>query len=509
MLRLTRGRRWLGPVVAGLVLMAPAAADAAQRYASPTGTGPGATCPQSDPCSLADAVEHPSVMASDEVIIEPGVYNETSLLLIDDDIYVHGTHGTPSAVTIVTNSDQGVWLDSPGATLSDVNIDHSGSTDGLLILRGLAERVGVSTTGLFACSLGASTVDLAVLRDSTCFGGGSGGAALRVHSGGGPVYGTAVNVTAIGGDNRPAVNALAGGSGSATLFMHNTIARGGQSAAGDVTARDTDGTGSADVVASYSNYDTEQETAMGGTASVTDPGTGTNQNAAPALLPFAGFPQGPNSPTINAGAPDPLLGQFDLSGGPRTEGSAPDIGADEADGTPPSVSIDSGPSGVTTDSTPTFTFSASESVTFECRLDVGAFEPCSGPGDSHTTAPLADGLYTFEVRATDGYNATIASRSFEVDSTPDPPDTNPPETRIDRGPASRSSKKRAKFRFSSNEAGSSFECKLDRAAFAPCDSPKRYRDLAAGRHRFQVRAIDAAGNVDPTPARHRWRRTRS
>jgi hypothetical protein len=58
--------------------------------------------------------------------------------------------------------------------------------------------------------------------------------------------------------------------------------------------------------------------------------------------------------------------------------------------------------------------------------------------------------------------------------------------------------------FSSNEAGSTFQCSLNGAAFAGCTTPANYTGLAVGNHTFQVRAIDAAGNVDPTPAGHAW-----
>lgn len=49
-----------------------------------------------------------------------------------------------------------------------------------------------------------------------------------------------------------------------------------------------------------------------------------------------------------------------------------------------------------------------------------------------------------------------------------------------------------------------FECSLDSAAFTACGSPYEVMDLLPGFHTFAVRAVDTAGNVDPTPASYTW-----
>jgi hypothetical protein len=84
-------------------------------------------------------------------------------------------------------------------------------------------------------------------------------------------------------------------------------------------------------------------------------------------------------------------------------------------------------------------------------------------------------------------------------------DLTPPNTRVTSSPARRTRAHRARFRFVSTEAGSQFECKLDRRRWTACRSPQAYRRLRYGSHAFRVRARDAAGNVDPTPAVRRWR----
>jgi lysyl oxidase len=85
-----------------------------------------------------------------------------------------------------------------------------------------------------------------------------------------------------------------------------------------------------------------------------------------------------------------------------------------------------------------------------------------------------------------------------------PVDRTPPETNITAGPSGTSNSASATFEFSSSEPGASFECKLDAGAFASCASPKSYSNLSEGAHIFEVRATDAAGNVDATPAKRSW-----
>lgn len=91
----------------------------------------------------------------------------------------------------------------------------------------------------------------------------------------------------------------------------------------------------------------------------------------------------------------------------------------------PETTIDSGPSGLTTNVSPSFGFSASESyASFECKLDgpggPGSFQSCDSDS-SQSYSNLGDGAYTFSVRATTQGGTTDSSpatRSFTVDTTP-------------------------------------------------------------------------------------------
>jgi Ca2+-binding RTX toxin-like protein len=94
--------------------------------------------------------------------------------------------------------------------------------------------------------------------------------------------------------------------------------------------------------------------------------------------------------------------------------------------------------------------------------------------------------------------------SFTTAAASPPDDTTPPETTIDSGPSDTITVDSATFEFSSSEPNSTFECSLDGGGFASCTSPKAYGGLSNGSHTFEVRATDAAGNSDATPASRTW-----
>ncbi len=152
----------------------------------------------------------------------------------------------------------------------------------------------------------------------------------------------------------------------------------------------------------------------------------------------------------------------------------------------PSPAIVSGPAGVTGDPTPAFAFSSIVAgAAFECRIATasvpGAFAPCSSP---HTPpAALADGARVFEVRSPDG-DPTPARRPFVVD-------TGPPETVIAGVASGLTNDPTPSFSFEPAEPGGSF---------AACGSPFVAPARADGEHVLSVRAIDAVGAVDATPA---------
>jgi hypothetical protein len=114
--------------------------------------------------------------------------------------------------------------------------------------------------------------------------------------------------------------------------------------------------------------------------------------------------------------------------------------------------------------------------------------PASGGGAVNVTVPAgtADGSHTIYAVASPSGDAGVAD--IVVDGTP------PPVPVLTLTPTATSGDS-VTFAFSEAEASATVECRLDSAAFAPCQSPVEYSGLAAGSHTFQARAVDTVGNV--------------
>lgn len=82
-----------------------------------------------------------------------------------------------------------------------------------------------------------------------------------------------------------------------------------------------------------------------------------------------------------------------------------------------------------------------------------------------------------------------------------------PDTRLTAGPT-KTTKPEVKFAFTSDDPVATHECQLTGKrvsqvqvkTFQPCASPKKYKHLRPGRYTLSVRATDALGNVETTPA---------
>ena len=122
---------------------------------------------------------------------------------------------------------------------------------------------------------------------------------------------------------------------------------------------------------------------------------------------------------------------------------------------------------------------------------------------SRTDAAAESDIYA--MNSADGLGQTNLTTDLSgYNSRPNwgPVDADAPTTTIGKGPKKKSSKPTAKIEFAADEAGVSFECKLSGKGvakrfrkFKGCSSPRTYRRLKSGKKKFQVRAIDPAGNV--------------
>ena len=170
---------------------------------------------------------------------------------------------------------------------------------------------------------------------------------------------------------------------------------------------------------------------------------------------------------------------------------------------PPETVITSGPPPLTQSTSATFEFhSPAADATFECRRDGGEPVPCASPW---TYSELAEGPHSFEVAALDpasGPDPTPATWGWTVAAPTG--DTTAPETSITSGPPVSTTSRSARLEFASDEAGSTFACRLDDGNWTGCVSPMDYEALATGPHTFEVRAGDVAGNSDETPATWAW-----
>lgn len=164
--------------------------------------------------------------------------------------------------------------------------------------------------------------------------------------------------------------------------------------------------------------------------------------------------------------------------------------------------------------TATFKIRSVAGVDFDCRLDPPGpasppFADCGPKGpDGTLTIPhnastlTQDGDYTFQARSRDAaiLDQTPLTRTWTIDtvapnttlSSPDLPE-GVVTTLLD-----------AAFSFASTEPLGALQCSADGSPFAVCTSPRTLPDLSFGEHTFQVRSVDRAGNIDPTPAVRHW-----
>ena len=164
----------------------------------------------------------------------------------------------------------------------------------------------------------------------------------------------------------------------------------------------------------------------------------------------------------------------------------------------PDTTIDAGPTGLIAADEATYVFHGTVDDTdkIQCRVDDAAWTDCISPA---TFADLAEGPHTVAFRAQDAagnQDQTPVTRSITVDTVA-------PDTTIDSGPAAGATiaTRSTAFAFHGTAGDTArLQCRTDGSAWADCTSPMTLADLADGSHAVEFRAIDAAGNIDASPA---------
>ncbi|MGH2905957.1 MAG: choice-of-anchor Q domain-containing protein [Solirubrobacterales bacterium] len=320
-----------------LAVLPASAMAGTNRYASPTGSG--TTCSLADPCTLTEAYDNNPSYTNDVVVL-PGTYGSPISPIADlgssgtaagtDGRNIYGQPGAPRPTIYVTSSPAvytavvtrfGVARD-----LKIVVIKGPNTSFGIDATDGSMERVSVSGDAPVACSATQNTTN------ALCTTSADSGVAMSAFWGGGstgPVYTfgyTLRNVTAIAsGATSDGIEAIANSGIVLNITAINTIAHGTNV---DAHAT-TNGVNGAEVhvVFDHSNY--LVASAFDPTSSITPAGSGTNQTVGPTYEDLVNYKPAFGSPTIDAGADDPLNGTADVEGNPRQSGTHTDIGAYE------------------------------------------------------------------------------------------------------------------------------------------------------------------------------------
>ena len=252
-----------------------------------------------------------------------------------------------------------------------------------------------------------------------------------------------------GGDDSRGVVAWAANQNvvqQSTIWLDNSIVEGPEKDMVVTAGTAQLGTASAKIIASYTSYTSWLATTLPGGVAQVASGAGRLDVDPLFVDPAAGdYRLTPGSPVVDKGDPAPGGAILDLAGKARVVDG-------DGDGT--------------------------------AVRDMGAYElstPAATPAPSTTAAPAP---------------------------APAPADTVAPTTSFTKKPGKRVTKAKVRFGFTSDEAGVTFSCKLDKGAWRPCTSPKTLR-VKVGKHRLLVRATDAAGNTDATPAAFRFTRVRA
>lgn len=153
----------------------------------------------------------------------------------------------------------------------------------------------------------------------------------------------------------------------------------------------------------------------------------------------------------------------------------------------------------------------------------GGKDTCQGDSGGPLVAPAGDGTYrligdtSFGIGCAQpeywGIYGRVADSTMRqavlwgAQITPGGPgtpalDRTAPTTKVNKGPGKKTSKKKAKFKFSTTEPAT-FTCALDKAAAQACKSPYKVK-VGYGKHKLAITATDSVGNT-ASPETYKWK----
>ena len=141
----------------------------------------------------------------------------------------------------------------------------------------------------------------------------------------------------------------------------------------------------------------------------------------------------------------------------------------------------------------------------DCRTGAGMFESVGvhvTPAPGYTFAGfLGTSSHCQGQTTTCWYVASGVANDFFY---PTFVDETPPGSSFIAGPPALSPNAEARFEFTADQAGSTFQCRLDGGAWSSCSTGHVLGNLADGAHTMSVRAIDPSGNLQPEPSQRTW-----
>ncbi len=168
------------------------------------------------------------------------------------------------------------------------------------------------------------------------------------------------------------------------------------------------------------------------------------------------------------------------------------VSNDPQPGSPPSVTITSGPSATTTATSASFSWSAGGSPTSTvCSLDNAPASSCASPAGY---SGLASGAHTFRVTVSNFYGSQAATYSWTISA----PAGSAPTVTITNGPGSSTTSSVANFYWSTSGTVTSTTCTLDNLSPVACASPASYGNISLGSHTFKVTVSNASGSNTAT-----------